>query len=189
MEAITKKPAVPAHKPTAKKPVVKKPAVPHPAKPVAHKKPVPMEPAVVAETVVAEKPVKIPHGKNFYAVGRRKTSTAQVLTSQGNGTIMINVLPFEKYFQTADLQYIAMQPLTSLGLDKTMNVKAKVQGGGIHSQAEAFRHGVARSLIAMNPESRRTLKKLGYLKRDPRVKERKKPGLKRARRAPQFSKR
>ena len=175
---------------TVKKPVTRKPAV---KKPVAHKpaakKPVHVEAAPVVETAVVEKPAKIHHGKTFYAVGRRKTSVAQVLTSAGNGTITINQLPFEKYFQTGDLQYIAIQPFVSLGLEKSMNVKAKLQGGGIHSQAEAFRHAVSRSLIAMDPESRRTLKKLGYLKRDPRVKERKKPGLKRARRAPQFSKR
>jgi small subunit ribosomal protein S9 len=70
-----------------------------------------------------------------------------------------------------------------------MNVRSKVHGGGIHAQAESLRHAISRALIEYNPESRRTLKKLGYLTRDPRVKERKKPGLKRARRAPQFSKR
>ncbi|MEJ0021009.1 MAG: 30S ribosomal protein S9 [Candidatus Doudnabacteria bacterium] len=129
------------------------------------------------------------HGKSFYAVGRRKTAVAQALLSAGNGTITINQLPFEGYFQTADLQLIVTQPLRSLGLEKQFNVKSKIHGGGIHAQAESLRHAISRTLIAHNPESRRTLKKLGFLKRDPRVKERKKPGLKRARRAPQFSKR
>src|SRR3989338_3251180 len=189
MEATPKKLS---HKSAVDKPA-KKPAVRKPAahKPAAAKKPAHVEstPPVEPEEAVAEKPARVPHGKTFYAVGRRKTSVAQVLTQSGNGTITINQLPFEKYFQSAELQYIAKQPLVSLGLEKTLNVKAKLQGGGIHSQAESFRHAVARSLISMNPESRRTLKKLGFLTRDPRVKERKKPGLKRARRAPQFSKR
>jgi small subunit ribosomal protein S9 len=184
MEALTKKSVVKKH--VATKPhVVKKPRVakPHVA-PVAQPKP---ETAVTEET----KPVvpKVAHGKNFYGVGRRKTAVAQILVSVGNGTITLNQLPFENYFQTADLQQIAKQPLVALGLEKEINVKGKIHGGGIHSQAEALRHAIARCLIIFNPESRRTLKKLGFLTRDPRVKERKKPGLKRARRAPQFSKR
>ena len=132
---------------------------------------------------------KIAHGKHFYAVGRRKTSVAQVLVSGGNGTITVNQLPFEGYFQTQDLRQIVINPMSAIGVDKQLNIKGKVHGGGIHSQAESMRHAISRALIALNPESRRTLKKLGFLTRDPRVKERKKPGLKRARRAPQFSKR
>lgn len=176
---------------TPKKPVVRKP---HAKAPVAHK-PKPVVQAKVAEdnkTEVATENVavvKIPHGKNFYAVGRRKTAVAQALLSGGNGTITINQLPFEGYFQTIDLRQIVLQPLTSIGLEKQMNVRSKIHGGGIHAQAESLRHAISRALIAFNPESRRTLKKLGFLTRDPRVKERKKPGLKRARRAPQFSKR
>ena len=174
---------------------VKKPAT-HPRKPRVAKAHAPKlpEPKAEKEEVSVQlnaKPVvaKIPHGKSFYAVGRRKTSVAQILLTQGNGTITINQLPFEGYFQSVDLQHIVMQPLVTVGLDKTLNIKTKIHGGGIHSQAESMRHAVARALIALNPESRRTLKKLGFLTRDPRVKERKKPGLKRARRAPQFSKR
>ena len=183
MEALPKKPV---HKPVAKKPAAKAHAV--------AKKTHPAKEAIKSEAVVVEaevKPVipKIPHGKNYYAVGRRKTAVAQILLSQGNGEIKINQLPFEGYFQTADLQQIVTHPLRQLGLEKQMNVKAKIHGGGIHAQAESLRHAISRSLIAFNPESRRTLKKLGFLTRDPRVKERKKPGLKRARRAPQFSKR
>jgi len=182
MEALPKKSTVKKHAP-AKPHVAKKPAHKHVAKP---------EHVVAEEKVEASpKPVvaKIPHGKNFYAVGRRKTSVSQVLLSAGTGEIKINQVAFESYFQTPDLQEIVLHPLKSVGLEKQMNIKAKIHGGGIHSQAESLRHAISRTLIAYNPESRRTLKKLGFLMRDPRVKERKKPGLKRARRAPQFSKR
>ena len=188
MEAIAKKSAAP--KTAADKPA-KKPAT----KPHAVKKPVvPKEPVVEAEVAVTEvateKPAtKVSHGKNYYAVGRRKTAVAQILLSSGNGTITLNQLPFESYFQTVDLQQIATHPLRAIGLDKQINIKGKIHGGGIHAQAESLRHAISRALIVLNPDSRRTLKKLGFLTRDPRVKERKKPGLKRARRAPQFSKR
>ena len=199
MEALPKKPV--AHKAVADKPA-KKPAV---AKPHAVRKPkVAKEAAPVAKPVEAEKPaevtsevapepvkptVKIAHGKTFYAVGRRKTAVSQAVLSAGNGTITLNKIPFESYFQTQDLQQIVTSPLRQLGVEKQFNIKAKIHGGGIHAQAESLRHAISRGLIEHDPESRRTLKKLGFLKRDPRVKERKKPGLKRARRAPQFSKR
>jgi small subunit ribosomal protein S9 len=127
--------------------------------------------------------------QNFYAVGRRKTAVGQVILTSGNGTVTVNELPFASYFMTTDLQGIVLSPLSAMGVEKNFNLRGKVHGGGIHSQAEALRHAVARAVIKMDPETRRTLKKLGYLTRDPRVKERKKPGLKRARRAPQFSKR
>lgn len=161
----------------------------HHAKP-AHAE-VKTEATPAALPLEVEKPVtaKIPHGKSFYAVGRRKTAVSQILLTQGTGQITLNQLPFEGYFQTADLQLIVTQPFRSLGVEKQFNVKGKIHGGGIHAQAESLRHAISRALITHNPESRRTLKKLGFLKRDPRVKERKKPGLKRARRAPQFSKR
>ena len=216
MEAIPKKSAsakASADKPAAKKPaaakpkavkapaVPKKPAVAHP-KPKASKAPKPQEELKAAveqassEAVITSEPIeekaaifKVPSGKNYYGVGRRKTSVAQILLTGGNGTFTINKLPFEKYFGTADLQRVASQPLDAVGLLKQISFKAKVSGGGIHSQAEAVRHGISRAILLLNPESRRTLKKLGFLMRDPRVKERKKPGLKRARRAPQFSKR
>lgn len=190
-----KKPA--AAKAPADKPAHKKPVAPKKPKAAVHHEPK-VKPAAVVEPVAvieeaAVAPVKAApkshHGKSFYAVGRRKTAVAQVLMTEGNGAITINKLPFEKYFQTSDLQQIVRHPLIAVGQDKNFNFKAKVQGGGIHAQAESVRHGLARALIVIDPESRRTLKKLGFLTRDPRVKERKKPGLKRARRAPQFSKR
>lgn len=181
-------------KPTAKKPgrpagsVAKKRAPAKKAEAASH--PV----AVVAEVAVAAKPEtakKIKHitTQNFHAVGRRKTSVAQAILTSGNGTITVNELPFESYFGTPDLQRTASMPLSAVGIDKNVNIRAKVSGGGIHSQAESLRHAISRAVVEMDPESRRTLKKLGFLTRDPRVKERKKPGLKRARRAPQFSKR
>lgn len=190
-----KKPAV-HKKPAAKPHVAKKPAAAKLHAKAPHKEPVKevvdeAKPEVVAAAEVAvETPVhKIPHGKSFYAVGRRKTAVSQILMTSGNGTLTINKLPFEGYFQTSDLRQIVMHPMNSIGVDKLLNIKAKVHGGGIHAQAESMRHAISRALILLNPDSRRTLKKLGFLTRDPRVKERKKPGLKRARRAPQFSKR
>ena len=183
---------------TPKKPAAKKPAAakPHAA---ARKRPVkkadhaPKE-AVHTETTPAAEHVRKPAIKhattqNFYAVGKRKTAVAQAIISSGNGTITINELPLSTYFSTLDLQRIVQNPLVSLGIDKNINVRAKIHGGGIHAQAESLRHAISRAVTALDPESRRTLKKLGFLTRDPRVKERKKPGLKRARRAPQFSKR
>jgi small subunit ribosomal protein S9 len=189
--AAHKKPAV------AKPHAVKKPKAPAKAHPVHHAKAEDKaetpeievkEAAAPVEAAITNHP-KIAHGKSFYAVGRRKTAVTQVLVTAGTGAITINKLPFEGYFQTADLRQIVMHPMVSIGVDKHLNVRAKVQGGGIHAQAESMRHAISRALLEYNPESRRTLKKLGFLTRDPRVKERKKPGLKRARRAPQFSKR
>lgn len=130
------------------------------------------------------KPVSV-----VYAVGKRKTAVAVCQVLSGKGIIIINQLPFEKYFATEDLRKIALQPLQVLGLLKSIDVRAKIHGGGIHAQAESLRHAITRCLALSNLESRRILKKHGFLTRDPRVKERKKPGLKRARRAPQWQKR
>lgn len=170
-----------AKKPQAKKPA-KKPAT------AVKKKAAPHEPKKHAEPKVELK-VALVAAKPIYAVGKRKTAVTQILLSGGNGTFTINNIPFVSYFQTADLQRTAVHPLSVVGLDKKVNLRGKIHGGGIHAQAESMRHALARALILLNPESRRTLKKHGFLTRDPRVKERKKPGLKRARRAPQFSKR
>ena len=154
------------------------------------RKPKPLRPPPEASSVEETIPKHIVrHGHHFYAVGKRKTSVSQITLGEGEGTITLNNLPLEGYFQTSDLQYIARQPLLVLGIEKQINIKGKIHGGGIHSQAESLRHAIARGLIQYNPESRKVLKKQGFLTRDPRVKERKKPGLKRARRAPQFSKR
>jgi small subunit ribosomal protein S9 len=165
-------------KKSGRKPAKKKPAATAAAK---IKKTATERPAAEKPAVKSEKPL--------YSVGKRKTSVSQILMSTGNGKVMINELPFEKYFETRELMHVVKQPLTAIGVEKNVDIKAKIHGGGIHSQAESLRHAIAKALIVRDPESRRTLKKLGFLTRDSRIKERKKPGLKRARRAPQFSKR
>ncbi|MFZ2804227.1 MAG: 30S ribosomal protein S9 [Patescibacteria group bacterium] len=124
------------------------------------------------------------------AVGRRKTSIARVrLIKNGKGTITINGKPMTDYFTTYELREIVTSPLKITGQEGAVDISAKVQGGGIRGQSEAVRHGMSRALLVLNPTFRKTLKKLGYLTRDSRKRERKKFGLKSARRAPQWSKR
>lgn len=125
----------------------------------------------------------------YYATGRRKTSVAKVWVSPGSGKIIVNDKNMEEYFPLETLRIIVKQPLT---LTETLNkydVIAKVKGGGLSGQAGAVRHGIARALVLADPTLRPVLKKAGFLTRDPRMVERKKYGLKKARRAPQFSKR
>ena len=123
-------------------------------------------------------------------VGRRKEAVARIrLYAKGNGQITINNLELQKYFFTSDYQLIVMQPLKLVGLDTKVDVRVKVSGGGKNGQAEAVRHGIARAILLLDPELRKNLRTAGFLTRDSRVKERKKYGLKKARRAPQFSKR
>ena len=126
----------------------------------------------------------------FEAVGRRKTSVARVrLFTQGDKNILVNGKPCEHYFPGSELQGIIASSLDKMkALDK-FRVEVKVSGGGVHSQAEAIRHGIARALLKLDETSRKTLRGAGFLTRDSRKKERKKPGLKRARRAPQWAKR
>ena len=122
------------------------------------------------------------------AVGRRKTATARVrITPAKSSTMIVNGKPAEEYFPLAMMVKTAFAPITLLGTAYT--VTAKVQGGGHKSQAEAVRLGISRAMIEIVPEQRKDLKVRGFLKRDPRAKERKKFGLKGARRAPQWSKR
>ena len=124
------------------------------------------------------------------AVGRRKTSIARVrLIKNGKGAITVNGKKMEDYFTTYDLREQVSQPLKISGQENAVDVSVLVQGGGIRGQAEAARHGISRALIVLNPTFRKALKKLGYLTRDARKRERKKFGLKGARRAPQWSKR
>lgn len=126
----------------------------------------------------------------FEAVGRRKTSVARVrLFSKGEAGITINGKDSEKYFSNPELQRIIQEPLKKMKLNGSFKILVKVSGGGIYSQAEAVRHGIARSLIKFDADFRKRLKKAGFLKRDPRMKERRKFGLKKARKAPQWSKR
>lgn len=125
----------------------------------------------------------------FYGTGRRKESIARVRLVPGDGRILINGRDMDQYFGLETLKAIVKQPLV---LTETLNrydVLVNVNGGGFTGQAGAIRHGVARALLKVDPELRPTLKKAGFLTRDPRMKERKKYGLKKARRAPQFSQR
>jgi len=123
-------------------------------------------------------------------VGRRKTAVARVrLFTQGEKSILVNKKPYQDYFPTLELQQVVTASLETMkSLDK-FRISVKVMGGGIHAQAEAVRHGISRALVDFNPDFRKRLRKAGFLTRDPRMRERKKFGLKRARRAPQWAKR
>jgi small subunit ribosomal protein S9 len=123
------------------------------------------------------------------ATGRRKTSVARVRLVPGSGRIVINGKPMDQYFGAETLKLIVRQPLAATETLDRFDIIAKVEGGGFSGQAGAIRHGIARALLLAEDDYRPTLKKNGYLTRDPRMKERKKYGLKKARRAPQFSKR
>ena len=124
-----------------------------------------------------------------YGTGRRKNATARTRLYAGSGNIEINGRSIEDYFPRKTLQMIIRQPLVLTKLLDKYDVKVNVCGGGVTGQAEAVRHGISRALLQADAEYRPALKKAGYLTRDPRMKERKKYGLKAARRAPQFSKR
>ncbi|MGN0968175.1 MAG: 30S ribosomal protein S9 [Oscillospiraceae bacterium] len=125
-----------------------------------------------------------------YGTGRRKSSVARVhLFPNGTGAITINGRDIDDYFGLETLKMVVRQPLNTTGTLGKVDIVATVAGGGVSGQAGALRHGVARALLEMNPEYRPALKAAGFLTRDPRMKERKKYGLKAARRAPQFSKR
>ena len=126
----------------------------------------------------------------LYGTGRRKSSVARVhLFPNGTGSITINGRDIEEYFGLDTLKTVVRQPLEATGNTGKMDIVATVCGGGVSGQAGALRHGIARALLTLNPELRGSLKAAGFLTRDPRMKERKKYGLKAARRAPQFSKR
>ena len=125
----------------------------------------------------------------YMGTGRRKSSIARVRLVEGTGKITINGKDIEEFFDLETLKVIVRQPLTATNTLEKYDVICKVQGGGFTGQAGAIRHGIARALLEANAEYRPTLKSNGYLTRDPRMKERKKYGLKKARKAPQFSKR
>ncbi|MBI4134902.1 MAG: 30S ribosomal protein S9 [Candidatus Sungbacteria bacterium] len=160
------------------------------------------EPAVESPAVVAPSPVKteeseaelhfeIPKTDRYFeAVGRRKTAIARVrLFTKGDMGVLVNDRPFETYFPTMELQKIVEDPLKRMKSEGRFRVSIRVKGGGVHAQAEAVRMGIARALTIFNPEFRKRLKKAGFLTRDSRMVERKKFGLKKARRAPQWQKR
>ena len=125
----------------------------------------------------------------YYGTGRRKKSIARVRLVPGEGKITINKRDIEIYFGLDTLRYIVKQPLELTGTGSSYDVLVNVNGGGLTGQAGAIRHGVSRALLKVDANLRGELKKAGFLTRDPRMKERKKYGLKKARRAPQFSKR
>jgi len=168
-------------KKTIKKEVVAKPV----AKKIITQEAVTKPVAVKKETKeTTEKP------KYFAAVGRRKTSTARVrLYTQGKKGITVNDKSLEQYFTLKFHQARVTDPFDKLKCEEKFGISIKVNGGGIASQADAIRHGISRALVLLNPYYKKPLKKLGFLTRDPRMRERKKFGLKRARRAPQWSKR
>ncbi len=126
---------------------------------------------------------------NYNAVGRRKQAIARVRLVAGDGKIVINKRDIDSYFGLETLKMTVRQPITLTGAGKGFDILVNVHGGGLSGQAGAIRHGISRALIKADPELRTALKQAGFLTRDPRMKERKKYGLKAARRAPQFSKR
>ena len=126
----------------------------------------------------------------YYGTGRRKTSTARVrIYPGGTGSFVVNGKPADEYFSRVADVIRALEPLRVTGAEERYDVSVVVSGGGITGQSGAIRHGIARALLEADPDHRATLKSEGLLTRDPRVKERKKPGLKRARKAPQYTKR
>ncbi len=125
----------------------------------------------------------------YYGTGRRKSSVAKVYLVPGKGQITINDRTFVDYIPSAAIRLDVLQPLNLTGTTSSYDVLVSVNGGGISGQAGAIRHGITRALLELNPEFRPLLKKAGFITRDPRAKERKKYGLKAARKAPQFSKR
>jgi small subunit ribosomal protein S9 len=137
---------------------------------------------------------KVTKGGYIEAIGRRKTSTARVrITESSKASFIVNGKDAKDYFPTEDTRRLIQDPIikgiATLFSGKKWSVEVKISGGGIHSQAEALRHGLSRAFVKLNAEARPKLKALGFLKRDPRAKERRKFGLKKARKAPQWSKR
>ncbi|MBV9802427.1 MAG: 30S ribosomal protein S9 [Solirubrobacterales bacterium] len=128
-------------------------------------------------------------GARYTATGKRKTAVARVIIKPGTGSYVINGKTLEAFFPRETLQRVIRQPLETVGYESRMDVVARMHGGGVSAQAGALRHGISRALIVADPNLRGELKRRGFLTRDPRVKERKKAGLKKARKRPQFSKR
>ncbi|MEK7672496.1 MAG: 30S ribosomal protein S9 [Patescibacteria group bacterium] len=125
----------------------------------------------------------------YYAAGKRKTSVVKVRMTKGTGEITVNGKDVLDYFHTKTLVNLIKSPFVLIGAVDKFDISAVAEGGGISSQAEALRHGIAKALVVNDPTNRSTIKKAGFITRDSRIKERKKFGLHRARRAPQFSKR
>jgi len=144
----------------------------------------PGEPEPVVHT-----PLDLAADARYGATGKRKSAVARVILRPGEGTFSVNGRHLDEYFPRVKLQRVARQPLEAAGYNTRLDVVARIHGGGVAAQATALRHGIARALVEADPALRSELKRRGYLTRDPRVKERKKAGLKKARKRPQFSKR
>jgi small subunit ribosomal protein S9 len=144
---------------------------------------------VAAESRPARGPVELARDARYQATGKRKTSVARVILKPGDGSYTINGRALDEFFPRPALQKRARQALETVGYASRMDVVARIHGGGVSSQAGALRHGVARALVEADPNLRTDLKRRGFLTRDAREKERKKAGLKKARKRPQFSKR
>ena len=138
---------------------------------------------------IADAAIDLAAGARYTATGKRKTAVARVIIKPGSGTYAINGKTLEAFFPRETLQRVIRQPLETVGYESRMDVIARMHGGGVSAQAGALRHGISRALIVADPNLRGELKRRGFLTRDPRVKERKKAGLKKARKRPQFSKR
>ena len=134
-------------------------------------------------------PLDLAADARYHATGKRKRAVARVILKPGEGGYTVNGRHLDEYFPRVRLQRMARQPLEATGNQARMDVVVRIHGGGVSSQAAALRHGIARALVEADPALRGELKRRGYLTRDPRVKERKKAGLKKARKRPQFSKR
>ncbi len=141
------------------------------------------------DETIAPRSVSVPEDTQIQATGKRKSAVARVIVRAGDGSFQINDRGIEEYFKSSQHQALARQPLVTAGYESAVDVKVRVHGGGISGQAGAVRHGVARALTELEPELRGDLKRRGLLTRDDRRKERKKAGLKKARKRPQFSKR
>ena len=138
---------------------------------------------------VAHTPLELAADARYHATGKRKSAIARVILRPGEGSYSINGRHLDEYFPRVRLQRMATQPLEAAGYHTRMDVLARIHGGGVSAQANALRHGIARALVEADPALRAEMKRRGYLTRDPREKERKKAGLKKARKRPQFSKR
>ena len=138
---------------------------------------------------IAAVTIDLAAGARYRATGKRKTAVARVTLKPGDGSYVINGRTLEQFFPRGTLQRNIRQPLEAVGYEARMDVVARMHGGGVSAQAGALRHGISRALLEADPNLRGELKRRGFLTRDPRVKERKKAGLKKARKRPQFSKR
>ncbi|TML98973.1 MAG: 30S ribosomal protein S9 [Actinobacteria bacterium] len=147
------------------------------------------EPEEVADQPIAEAAIDLAATARYRATGKRKTAIARVTLKPGDGTYTINGKPLNVFFPRATLQRTIRQPLEAVGYEDRMDVVARMDGGGVSAQAGALRHGISRALLEADPNLRGELKRRGFLTRDARAKERKKAGLKKARKRPQFSKR